>query len=221
MKAYVLLALLALCIVLAGCGGSVAPSASNPEASAAAEPTVDTQSLPVVVLQAVADATLNQNHPSTNYGSTITLPVGFNTNNTLYRSLVRFDLSSIPANATINKATLSLYQVGSSGVPLAIRVYRSTKTWSEGTVTWNSNGTSFNSTAITSGGGGASNQSWVAFNVLPVVRSWYIAPSRNFGLMLRGSSEGGDWSFHSYASKESGPIARKIVRPRLRIEYTL
>lgn len=220
-RALPLLILLAVSLVLAGCGGSVAPTASGPNVSAASEPTAHTQNLPVIVLEASADAHLSAAHPTVNYGSTNTLPVGFNTDNTLHRSLVRFDLSSIPANATINKATLSLYQVGSAGVGLGVRVNRATKSWTENTVTWNSNADFFNPTTITTGGSGASSGTWVAFNVLSVVRSWYIAPGRNYGLMLMGSSEGGDWSFHSFASRESGPVARKSVKPRLRIEYTL
>jgi hypothetical protein len=145
---------------------------------------------------------------------TSSLPVGYNTDNVLYRGLLRFDLSGIPAGATITKAKLLVYHVGTDGVDLPVQVYRYTKAWDPATLTWAGNASSFNSTVLASAGGGASTGTWVNFSVLSLAKSWLVTPAKNFGLMLRGSSEGGDYSFHRYAT------GGNQLRPRLQIEYT-
>lgn len=170
-----------------------------------------------VVLSPVAAVSISTHPTDGDKVTSASLPVGFDTDNTLYRGLMQFDLSGLPAGATITKATLRLYQVGAKGVNLPVYVYRTNKSWDAATVTWAGHAASFSPTAITSGGGGAANGTWVTYNVLILAKSWYSTPGRNFGLMLRGSSEGGDWSFHRYASKDQGD---NPVHPRLVIEYT-
>lgn len=63
----------------------------------------------------------------------------------------------------------------------------------------------------------ASDNTWVTWTITSLVQSWQALPGRNFGLMLRGSSEGGDYSFHSYVALANTKAAQ---RPRLKIEYT-
>lgn len=55
-----------------------------------------------------------------------------------YRALLKFDLSSLPDDAIISSAVLSLYKLsdGSSNAR-TFRVYRMKVPWSLGTVTWN------------------------------------------------------------------------------------
>src|ERR1041385_6955140 len=69
------------------------------------------------------------------------------------RSLINFDLSSIPSGATINSATLTLYNNPQSSNGLqngqhsqlsgsdAAWLQRVTSTWAENTVTWNTHPT--------------------------------------------------------------------------------
>ncbi|MFI7576539.1 DNRLRE domain-containing protein [Micromonospora sp. NPDC049497] len=86
------------------------------------------------------DAMIVSDGPSSNYGSTWNLSVG-TTDLAAARSLVKFDLSTIPANTTIDSASLQMYydQIHTTGaydVPIEVREV--TQAWDEATVTWNS-----------------------------------------------------------------------------------
>ena len=69
--------------------------------------------------------------PTWNYGDNESLAVGPDAvDGSLARSLLRFDLSGIPANATIRNASLELFQVaGGSGT---VQVRRTAPPWTEG-----------------------------------------------------------------------------------------
>ncbi len=56
-----------------------------------------------------------------------------------YRSLLQFDLSSIPKTSTIEKAELllTLYRNEVSSYPISVSVHRLLNKWSDPTVTWN------------------------------------------------------------------------------------
>ena len=76
---------------------------------------------------------------NTNYGTATAMGVGEdnNANNRVARSLIKFDLSSIPANATITSATLSLWTSSDlSSNNRTIRVYRLKVPFNESQVTW-------------------------------------------------------------------------------------
>src|SRR5690242_17539471 len=61
--------------------------------------------------QAIADTTVFSGASGANYGTSANLTVGHITGDTngTYRTLIRFDLSAIPAGSTINSARLLLY----------------------------------------------------------------------------------------------------------------
>jgi len=89
-----------------------------------------------------ADAYIQQANPNTNYGSYDFLCVqSYSGADSNYRSVLSFDMSSLPGNATVTSATLSLYYQASGGNDPAGRThyaYRVTQTaWTEGGVTWN------------------------------------------------------------------------------------
>ncbi|MCX7680588.1 MAG: DNRLRE domain-containing protein, partial [Anaerolineae bacterium] len=123
----------------------------------------------------------------------------------IVRSLVRFDLSSIPTGATINQATLRLYLVSSWDYPnrtRTITTYRIGSSWSESGVTWNnqpSHAEAFGSAGVTHGAWG-----WYAFDVTNLVRGWVNGTWPNYGIMLRGPEwSGTDSSWKSFATRES------------------
>jgi hypothetical protein len=82
---------------------------------------------------AVADTGLWAGAPDNNLGHNSFVPIGTSTSGHIGRGLVRFDLSAIPTNATINSATLTLKiginQAGAS----AVNVHRMLPGWTEGT----------------------------------------------------------------------------------------
>jgi hypothetical protein len=85
------------------------------------------------------DSYIYSGNKTTNFGSAIDLGVGEDTaaTNRIARSLIRFDLSSIPSDATITSATLSLWtSTDLSSNTRTIRVYRLKVPFNESQVTW-------------------------------------------------------------------------------------
>jgi len=100
------------------------------------------------------DTFLTSSSPATNYGADVAIGIGENNNATdrITRGLIRFDLSSIPSNATIVSATLSLWTASDlSDNDRTLRVYRLKSAFDEASATW-----SFASTDIRWEGPGAS-----------------------------------------------------------------
>ncbi|MBN2585813.1 MAG: DNRLRE domain-containing protein [Candidatus Fermentibacteraceae bacterium] len=88
-----------------------------------------------VVLVPVADATVWQGNPGSNYGSTNELTVGFVTG--WCNTLIEFDLASL-TGATINSAAIYFYVWELNGaVPVdELYVGRNDSDWQENIVTW-------------------------------------------------------------------------------------
>jgi N-acetylneuraminic acid mutarotase len=73
---------------------------------------------------------------TTNYGTNGVVRTG-GASNLIWRSLIKFDLSSIPAGAEITSATLSLYAVtDNSDNARTYRVFRIKRAWVETQATW-------------------------------------------------------------------------------------
>ncbi len=149
---------------------------------------------PPVVLPAklypVADATVLEGYPTSNFGSTTDMWVGYDhceVSGKVTRSLLRFDLSAIPAGTSISSARLYLNLVNSCDIgerTHTATVYRVSSTWSAGTVTWNNKpayAEAYGSSAIPSRTWG-----WYSFDVTNLVRGWVNGSFPNYGLMVRG-----------------------------------
>jgi len=78
--------------------------------------------------------------PYTNYGNSTTIGVGFNstTGQNALRTLLRFNLTAIPAHVNVISATLNVYQlqVNNTSDDLCIRADFPNASWSETSVTW-------------------------------------------------------------------------------------
>ena len=86
------------------------------------------------------DSYLQSTSATTNFGSDVAIGAGENNNATgrVARGLLKFDLSSIPTNATILSATLSLWTASDlSDNDRTLRVYRLKMPFDESQVTWN------------------------------------------------------------------------------------
>lgn len=78
--------------------------------------------------------------PTTNFSSQNSIHAGeYNAGAIIDRSLIQFDLSSIPAGAIISSATLKLYKTtdDSSNNTRTLRIYRLLRSWVEAQATWN------------------------------------------------------------------------------------
>jgi hypothetical protein len=152
-----------------------------------------------------------------------------------FRSLIRFDTSSIPSNAIITDATLELWvETISNNIP--INIYRITQNWDEGFgdsggdntdgVTWVEadinpwdpwvEGGQYDSPVYESSTVSTSEpNSWHSFNITTLVQEWVDGES-NFGLILKDASEGLDRTV-SFTSDEGS----SAQRPQLIIDWAL
>jgi len=138
----------------------------------------------------------------------------------MQRSIVKFDVSSIPSGTVITNATLWLYSFnpvqvkGSTGFYGA---YRLTQDWNELTSTWNVPWT-------TSGGdfegvpdATAPKQSataapcWYSFDVTARVQGWINAPSGNYGWLIKCTDE----MLHNQDEFYALDTANASYRPKL------
>jgi hypothetical protein len=168
----------------------------------------------LVLQPSTADSYVNQQATTTNYGTATAMYVQAKTGQAR-RSLVQFDISSIPSGSTINSATLELYATAVSGSQ-TLNVHRITGIWTEADVTWNTIPT-FTSSADASitGGTGAG---WRTWNVASVVQSWANGTNTNYGFLVKGQSETGlTATTYTFATREH---TTTTYHPLLRINYT-
>src|SRR6266568_4294123 len=158
--------------------------------------TVDMSNSP----SAVADNTLVAAQADSNYGGDPDLVVGFWGANVWTRAIVEFPLTSLPSNATVRSATLSLYMnAAATNDAMTIGVYRITSPWTEFGSSWDLEDavTGWNSTLNGTGGGdfdpgvvdvvsGVTDvPGWYAWNVTTTVEAWWSGANPNQGLLLR------------------------------------
>jgi len=170
-----------------------------------------TQSLPSSADTRIEQAT------DVNYGAETQTQTGQDVSGNLQRTMIKFDVSSIPAGATVVSATLRLYVESRQGITDSnVGLYSIVTDWEESSVTWNS-----------SGGGGFDPASlaeplvewsigWKEWDVPPgLVHEWIDGVTDNYGLLLDylGTKKN---NILRFATKEHTDPAR---HPQLVIEY--
>lgn len=182
--------LLGAAAVGAGCSGYLPGEEGEEEIGEVSESLVDTGKVCVTLRRTgssgvAADATIYKNTPAYNEPAYTTISSGTSANTGPRRALLRFDLSSIPANATVVSSTLRLVQSSKGGATSTVSVYRATQAWTETTVTWSSfgSGGSYSPTAVTSfqapTGSAVHN-----LNLTGLVDSWVAGDVPNHGIVL-------------------------------------
>jgi len=171
------------------------------------------------------DTTIYQYNPdnSENYRWQAQLKVGYKQQ---YASILRFDLSSIPPNATITQATLQLFAEGWSGSAVSLGAYLITRSTTVHQATWNSAQTGYpwaapganhvpsdrlssphSSVTVSSIGG------WSSLDLTQAVQDWISTNRPNNGILLRATL--GTSSVH-FSSAQCPAIGN---RPRLVVTY--
>lgn len=174
-----------------------------------------------VTLTSSGDACVLQGHPNLNAGRTTDMWAGYddhpNTNAQIVRSLVKFDLSTIPAGATVTNAKLRVYYAGYydfSGHVSTVTAHQITGDWQETSVNWNNKpgyGASYGSVNIAAN----SNWGWRELDVTALVQGWLSGALLNQGVMLRGPEESGYYSnYRSFGTRESS------YSPQLAISFS-
>jgi len=142
--------------------------------------------------------------------------------------VMRFDLSSIPANATVTQATLELWVNSSSNsYSVDVRGYRLNRSWEESQVTWNqaTNGQPWGLPGANEAGADraytykaqtmhSGTGVWLELDVQSLAQNWVSAPGQNAGVLLKGIGAAG--VRYDLASSEYWNVSQ---RPKLTITY--
>lgn len=138
---------------------------------------------------------------------------------------IQFDLSGIPANATITSATLALYVNPSSPEGKHVHIFntnssylsRITSSWTENGVTWANQPSTTSTNRVSLSSTSSSTQSFTNINMKQLIIDSRNNPSTSFGFMLKLQAEK---SFRKliFASSDH-PTAS--LRPKLTIVYTV
>jgi hypothetical protein len=162
------------------------------------------------------DTYIDAGSPSSNYGTDNTFEVRPD-NGADRRGLLKFDLSSIPANSTITSATLYLYEQGNKTGQIT-HIYRVTSSWNETAATWNSwsaPGGDFDSGLSYFSYLPDQNNCLLTMEITNLVQTWVNETYNNYGLLLYSL---GPNHIIPYSSKEDGTASRQ---PKLDIVYTV
>ena len=193
-----------------------------------------------ITLQALKDNTIYAENGATSNGGGQTLFTGVRQNN-IRRSLLAFDLSSIPAGATITSAELRM-NCTVLNTAQSVSIHRLGADWGEGTaagtltsgatagtgdatwthrnynsVLWSTAGGQYTATASASVTVSATGQvNWSSAGLLADVQMWQGMPAMNWGWIVRSNEVTNNVNV-TFASKENSTAAN---RPRLVITYT-
>lgn len=143
------------------------------------------------------------------------------------RAVVRFDVSTIPIDAAIKTATLSLYMTTTVNRTYGAHLITGSVLWTESGVTWNKRdsatnwttaGGDFNATATSSISTGTSTgfKNW---DIKADVQAWVDGSATNNGTLIKDATENSSsQQLNQFASEENGTTAR---RPKLVVTYLL
>jgi glucose/arabinose dehydrogenase/PKD repeat protein len=204
-------------------GGAQSHDIVAPDAAATYTATYTPATTGTRSLTSVADAGLSELAPNTNSGSATSLKVDGDDpdpgGGDLYAAL-RWDLSSLPAGATVSSANITLNISNPS--PQTYGAYELKKSWNEGQLTWNQAATG--TPWATAGAKGTTDRGSQIASVTPaniapytftipasVVQGWLNAPSSNNGILLANTTNFDGFVFDT----KEGASA-----PKLTLNYT-
>ena len=139
-----------------------------------------------VVLASIADADVNEAKPNKNYGSGKLMVVNSDAGGNR-RVYLRFDLSTIPVNSTIQSATLSVCAQATPKSTRTYEIHRATEDWNETSVTWNSQPAAVPAASAVSSIPASSG--CMAWSVETDVQSWTDGSAGNYGWRINDSVE--------------------------------
>lgn len=151
-----------------------------------------------------ADAWIDQNSSSNNFGSDSILKVQAKSSNN-FRALVRFDLPATPPEGcVVQSATLRMYAASWKN-GRTLQAFQIADSWSENGVTWSNQPATSGSAATTSSG-----KNWRQWNVTSQVQAMYSAGA-NHGFLLRDATESGGGSEQQFHGREKNDKIPQLV----------
>ena len=194
-----------------------------------------------VILMPAKDNTLYEDGAgSLSNGSGIYLFAGKTNAPSLRRGLIAFDFSSIPTNATITGATLSMFLSKTHGGSAAVSLSKALRDWGEGasdagepggmgttaqpgdatwfhtfydTSFWTAHGGDFSPTASATTTVNAVNTTytWSGSGLLADVQSWVSSPASNFGWVILGTESTGKVQRYNTRENTSNPPQLTVI----------
>jgi hypothetical protein len=142
------------------------------------------------------------------------------------RSLLQFDLSSIPVGSVIQNATLSLYnnpysseasgQHQSLSGSNASVLQKITAAWNENTVTWNNQPPTTIVNQVTLAQSTSIHQDYTSIDITGMVTDWVANPSSNYGFMFKLVNE----NYYRSMIFASSDNVYPALRPKLVVQYS-
>jgi uncharacterized repeat protein (TIGR01451 family) len=139
--------------------------------------------------------------------------------------VLRFDLSGIPAGATIQSAVMELYYASSRVTTTeALRLHRVTRSWTElgatwrtydGTNNWAAQGGDYDAAVAASVNLDGTVNVWKQWAITSLVQSWANGTFTNYGVLLESPPASGN-NERRFNSSEN---ASATLRPKLTITY--
>jgi len=164
---------------------------------------------------------------SSGYNSSPYLTVGADA---AVKSLLRFDVSSIPANATVTQATLQLYHYSrSNGNSLTLGAHRVLHEWVDSQVNRTQRKSGVNWAVVGMGSGSdyvapadgtapvaSSGGAWVSLDVTDMVQAWVANPADNHGVVVLQSAASG-YVLYSFCSELGWSPCTATQAPKLAV----
>ena len=148
--------------------------------------------------------------------------------------LIEFDVSAIPANATVIQAILELYFLGERngiGASKTLNMHQITSSWVEGNgtgddgqfvdgitvvgVTWSDQPT-YNPASLDAETIADIINTWHDFDITTTVQSWVSNSSTNYGVLLKEDAPSNNQGTKLFASSENATIS---IRPKLTVTF--
>jgi hypothetical protein len=173
-----------------------------------------------VTLTPIDDTWINAKATGTNYGGNATMTLNTSGGDIGEgRMLVKFDLTSIPAGATITSASLQLTKVGGATVKHNVNLYEVISDWDELAATWNISPSSpwskvggdyLSSVVATTVVTGNQPYTWTDPALTAVVQSWVKGTQPSYGLII-GSPDTGTDAYNFATSEDVTPANQPVL----------
>jgi RHS repeat-associated protein len=167
------------------------------------------------------DVMLLSDSASSNFEGNGRLSVG-TTATGIARSLIKFDLSTIPANTALATAQLQLHYDEThtrNDTAVTVEAHRMTLAWSESTATWTSSSSGVGELGGTAVKPANLGSAWHTFNVKTIVQAWVNHTQTNNGFILKAASETLNQGGPRYEPSELVYNGETEVYPKLLVTY--
>lgn len=142
------------------------------------------------------------------------------------RSIIEFDLSSIPNGAVVNSAYLSLYAIdftygqgyhSTMGGPNNAWLERIINPWNESTVTWNNQPATTTQNRVSLPASTSQTQDYTNIDVTTLIQDIVSNPNAGYGIMLKLQDETTNYRRLNFCSSDH---TNPLKRPKLVVTYT-